>query len=173
MKQVTSWSDWYPLPKWTFQTRKDKRLRLFQPQCQVYFWIVYIHIYLKCACLNLYWVHIGPPWLQACVVLSPCWRHETLYQTQSQRHYWNVDWLIALYLHHFWCFYSCTTHLLFFSFFWFFNSPCLILFECMNIFGRNVTERMSREKESTFFYFFILVHNLCVCSCVLSVMIGF
>lgn len=117
MKQVTSWSDWYPLPKWTFQTRKDKRLRLFQPQCQVYFWIVYIHIYLKCACLNLYWVHIGPPWLQACVVLSPCWRHETLYQTQSQRHYWNVDWLIALYLHHFWCFYSCTTHLLFFFFF--------------------------------------------------------
>lgn len=107
MKLTTLWSDWSPLPKWTFQIWKDKRPRLLQPQCLVYFWIVYIHIYLKCACLNLYWVHIGPPRLQACVVLSPCWWHKTLYQTQSQRHYWNVDWLIALYLHHFWCFYSC------------------------------------------------------------------
>lgn len=63
----------------------------------------------------------------------PCWWHKTLYQTQSQRHYWNVDWLIALYLHHFWCFYSCVPPVFFFV--GFFYSPCFILFVCVYFLG--------------------------------------
>lgn len=104
-----------------FKHGKTRDWKVLQPQCQVYFWIMYIYLYLKRACLNLYWVHIGPETTGLCSSLSPCWRHETLYQTQSQRHYWDVDWLIALYLHHFWCFYSCTTHPLFFWFWFNFN----------------------------------------------------
>ena len=138
----------------------------------MYIYTVYIYIYQMCLSEPL----LSPFWprASACVVLSSCWRHETLYKTQSQRHYWDVDWLLALYLHHFWCFYSCVPPVfyVFLSLFWPFNSPRFILSACAceYVSGGNVMERMSWEKESTFL---IILCNLCVCLCVLSIMVGF
>lgn len=59
-----------------------------------------------------------------------------------------------------------------FGFFWFFFlSLSFVLFECVNIFVRNVTERMSREKEIAFLI--ILLCNLYVCLFVLLATVDF
>lgn len=107
---------------------------------------IYIHIYIKCACLNITESILAQS-LGLCSS-SLLLATQTLYQTQSQRHYWNVDWLIALYLHHFWCFYSCVPPVLLLV--CFFDSPCFSLFVCMWMFLVRMCQSDWVGRKSTF-----------------------
>lgn len=100
------------------------------------------------------------------VVLSPCWWHETLYQTQSETflRYWLI---LALCPHHFGCFYSCVTTC--------FDSLSPVAWPSPPraygiLFGRNAMERMSGEEGSAFSSDFC---DLRVRSRLLSATIGF
>ena len=68
-----------------------------------------LDFYIKCACLNIYWVLIESTLakiLGLCSSLPLLVTRNTVSESVTKT-IWIVDWQIALYLHHFGCFYSC------------------------------------------------------------------
>lgn len=128
---------------------------------------IYTYIYLKCACLNLYWVHIGPETTGLCSSLSLLVTQNTVSDsvTETLLKCWLINNIISasflmLLL-------MCTTHL-------FFDSLTLLAGVCLSVWiflaGMWEREWVGRKRAH---FLIILVCNSCVCSCVLSVMIDF